>query len=178
MNDLKELLNIDFSSTVLLFFTCMSGIVAGAVIIEKFWGYVSKPIRWVFDKIKGQNNDHDRLEQVIQELSSLHDKHEADNEKSVRNEEMICSDLQMLRITVNEVVNRLDTMQSKIDATEMAKLKDKLWYYYMKYKDVGEWDRYESDIFWGLYDSYISHGGNSFIKDKVEPVMRSLKVKE
>lgn len=178
MDAINEMMNIDFSSAVLLLFTLMTGMVAIFAITEKFGGYISRPVRWIYNKIKGQDSDHDRLEHVIQGLSNLHDKHEEDNEKSVRNDELIRSDLQLLRITVNEVVNRLDTMQSKIDATEMAKLKDKLWYYYMKYKDVGEWDCHEADIFWGLYDSYISHGGNSFIKDKVEPVMRSLRVKD
>ena len=67
-------------------------------------------------------------------------------------------------------------MQNKIDATEMAKLKEKILAYYRKYSAIGEWEKFESDVFWGLYESYINHGGNSFVKDDIEPIMRRLKI--
>ena len=69
-------------------------------------------------------------------------------------------------------------MQRKSDATEMAKLKDKIVSYYRKYSELGEWEKFEHDVFWSLYDSYINHGGNSFVKGTIEPVMRELKIKE
>ena len=87
-------------------------------------------------------------------------------------------DLSKLTNTVDDIANKIEIMQKKIDATEMIKLKDKLLAYYRKYSSIGEWDKFESDVFWELYDQYISHGGNSFVKGTIEPVMRELKIKE
>lgn len=89
---------------------------------------------------------------------------------------MIRNDIQKLTNTVGNIAIKLEEMQKKDDATEMAKLKDKIVAYYRKYSELGEWERFEHDVFWGLYDSYISRGGNSFVKDDIEPVMRKLKI--
>ena len=91
---------------------------------------------------------------------------------------MIKDDLSNLANTVNDIADTLGVIQKKIDNTEMATLKDKLLLYYKKYKDIGEWDEFESEVFWELYDSYISHGGNSFVKNEIEPVMRGMKIVE
>lgn len=74
-----------------------------------------------------------------------------------------------------KIARDLADMQRKIDHTEMAKLKNQILSYYKKYKDVGEWNKFESEVFWSLYDSYISHGGNSFVERDIEPVMRNLR---
>ena len=172
MEAIKDLLNVDISSFFLLIFTVLLGFVSIVTIVEKGWLIIHKPTSW----FKNRNIDHELLTKTIQDLTELHNKHEEDTKQSIRHDEMIREDLQALATTVNNISSKLETMQEKIDATEMAKLKDKILGYYRKYKDVGEWQKFESDVFWGLYDRYISHGGNSFVQNDIEPTMRNLKI--
>lgn len=172
MEAIKEFLNVDISSFFLLIFTVLLGFVSIVTIVEKVWLIIHKPTSW----FKNRNIDHELLIKTVKDLTELHNKHEEDTQQSIRHDEMIRDDLKVLTDTVNNISDRLDTMQSKIDATEMTKLKEKILGYYRKYKDIGEWRRFESDVFWELYDRYISHGGNSFVKHDIEPIMRSLKV--
>ena len=149
MNSILELFKQDFSSLILGIFVIMSGIIAIYEIICKFSSIIGKPI----GIMKQRKSDHELLVKTVQDLINL-------------------------TTTVDDIANKIEVMQSKIDHTEMSKLKGKILSYYRKYKDVGEWEQFEADVFWGLYDSYISHGGNSFVRDTIEPVMRELKVKE
>lgn len=174
INTIKEFLAQDLTSVILGIFILMATIIAIYEIIGRFSKLIGKPVKWV----KKKEDDHELLLKTVSDLTELHNTHEEDTKQSIRHDEVIREDLQTLTITVNEIANRLDIMQSKIDATEMAKLKDKILGYYRKYKDLGEWERFESDTFFGLYDRYISHGGNSFVKHDIEPIMRQLKVKE
>lgn len=175
MNDLEKLAEIDWWYVFIAVVLLLIG-------IKLIWSLAD----WfLFDKLKIETKkmrekriDHELLMKTVQDLAELHTTHEEDTKQSIRHDEMIRNDLHSLTTTVTEIVNRLDNMQKKNDATEMAKLKEKLLAYYRKYKNIGEWESFESDVFWGLYDSYISHGGNSFVKHDIEPVMRNLKIKD
>ena len=172
MDSIKELFNVNMPTFILTVFVIIFGIVSIFTIIEKFSLIINKPVKW----LKGRNNDHELLTKTVQDLAELHSKHEEDTKQSIRHDEMIRDDLKILTDTVNGISDRLDIMQNKIDATEMTKLKEKILGYYRKYKDIGEWNRFEADVFWELYDRYISHGGNSFVKHDIEPIMRDLKI--
>ena len=174
MTTIIELFKQDFSSIILGIFIVMSGFIAGIEIIGKFSKIIGKPVIWV----KSKDSDHELLIKTVNDLKELHDRHEEDTKQSIRHDEIIRQDLRKLTRTVDDISKRLGIMQHKIDATEMAKLKGKIVSYYRKYEPLGEWEQFESDVFWGLYDSYISHGGNSFVKDDIEPVMRKLKIKD
>ena len=174
MNSILELFKQDIPSLILGIFIVMSGIIAIYEIICKFSSIIGKPI----GIMKQRKSDHELLVKTVQDLTELHEKHEEDTKQSIRHDEIIRQDLVNLTTTVDGIANKIEIMQEKIDATEMAKLKEKILSYYRKYKDIGEWEQFESDVFWGLYDSYISHGGNSFVKDVIEPAMRNLKIKE
>lgn len=168
--DILELIPIVISGI----FVIMSAVISCYTVIGKFSEIIGKPVKWVKDK----QNDHELLIKTSQNLYALQKKHNEDVKQSIRHDEMIKLDISSLTDTVNEIADTLSDMQKKIDHTEMAKLKDQILSYYKKYKDIGEWDEFESDVFWGLYDSYISHGGNSFVKQDIEPVMRDLNIKK
>lgn len=174
MDNIKELLELDWIALILGIFIIMSGIIAIFTIIGKFSEIIGKPVKWVREKKK----DHELLLKTVNDLTELHNTHKEDTRQSIRHDEIIRQDLQTLTETVNNISSRLEIMQKKMDATEMAKLKDKIVAYYRKYSVLGEWEQFEHDVFWGLYDSYISHGGNSFVKDDIEPAMRRLKIKD
>ena len=174
MDSIKELLELEWVTVILGLFVIMSSFIFIVGIVGKISEIIGKPVKWVRDKKK----DHELLLKTVQDLTELHNTHKEDTKQSIRHDEIIRQDLQNLTETVNDISNRLEIMQKKMDATEMAKLKDKIVAYYRKYSALGEWEQFEHDVFWGLYDSYISHGGNSFVKDDIEPAMRKLKIKD
>lgn len=174
MDNIKALFDLDWVAILLSIFIIMFGFVAIINIIGKFSELIGKPVKWV----KGKKQDHELLMKTVEDLKCLHNKHEEDTKQSIRHDTIIRDDLKKLTSTVDTLVNKIDIMQSTIDATEMAKLKEKILGYYRKYSQKGEWEQFESDVFWGLYDRYISHGGNSFVEREIEPVMRKLKIKD
>ncbi len=173
MDKIEAIKNIDLVSWAIIGFMIMSAVIAGYEIVCKFSEIIKKPI----GKAKQRKKDHELLIKTVQDLTELHNTHEEDTKQSIRHDEMIRDDLKKLTDTMDNIVNKIEIMQDKIDATEMAKLKEKILAYYRKYASLGEWEQFEHDVFWGLYDSYISHGGNSFVKHDIEPVMRNLKIK-
>lgn len=174
MSAIENIQQINFISWIIVGFMLLSAFIAGYEIICKFSEIIKKPIGMA----KQRKADHELLIKTVNDLKELHNKHEEDTKQSIRHDEIIRQDLRKLTRTVDDISKRLGIMQQKIDATEMAKLKGKIVSYYRKYEPLGEWEQFESDVFWGLYDSYISHGGNSFVKDDIEPVMRKLKIKD
>lgn len=173
MDNLEQLIKIDWWQVILaiiLFLVCLK--------------FVWSLIDWLlFDKLgietkkmKQKRQDHELLSATVKDLSELHLKHEEDTKQSIRHDEMIREDLQKLTNIVNNIAEIIQDMQKKDDATEMAKLKEKILGYYRKYAPLGEWESFEANVFWGLYDNYIARGGNSFVKHDIESVMRNLKV--
>lgn len=174
MNDIKALLELDWIAIILGIFIAMSSIIAIYTIICKFSEIIKKPI----GVAKQRKQDHELLLQTVQDLKELHNTHKEDTKQSIRHDEMIRKDLQALTSIVDDIASKLEVMEAKIDATEMAKLKEKILGYYRKYSPIGEWEKFESDVFWELYNRYISHGGNTFVVHNIEPVMRRLKIKD
>lgn len=173
MEALQEFFKLDFSSIFIGIFIISLAFIAVCDVATRLYTIFKKPIH----KIQESDHDHELLLNAIQTLSDLQKTHTEDMEKSDNQDKLIKQDLHALTISVNEISDKLNELQRKIDYTEMVKLKDKLLHYYRKYKDVGEWEQFEADTFWGLYDSYISHGGNSFVRDVISPAMRELRIK-
>ena len=138
-------------------FLIISMIVSIATVICKFFDIIGKPIG-VWKQFK---RDHELTIQNSNSIQELSKKHEEDTKQSILHNKMLQEDLKALSDEVKGI---------------LAKLKEKILAYYRKYKDIGEWERFEADVFWGLFDSYIAHGGNSFVKNEIEPVMRNLKI--
>lgn len=174
MEIITELTKADYSTILIAVFTILIGFQAMVSICEWWIDKFGIETKWT----KHKKEEHNLLIQTSQELSKLQKRHEEAVKQSIRHDEMIKNDISSLTDTVNGIADKINTMQTKIDHTEMAKLKNQILSYYKKYKDIGEWDEFESDVFWDLYDSYISHGGNSFVKQNIEPIMRELNVKE
>lgn len=172
MEQIINLGEINFWGWFVTGFAILFGIVAIYKIIIEVSIIIKKPIGIA----KQRKADHELTLQNSEAIQKLSKKHEEDTKQSIRHDEMIRDDIKILTEKMDSISTRLDIMQNKIDATEMAKLKEKILGYYRKYKDVGEWQRFESDVFWGLYDRYISHGGNTFVVHDIEPVMRNLKI--
>ena len=173
MEMITELIKLDYKSVLIAVFVFFAGIKTYVSLFEWFTGKLGIETKWM----KKKQEEHKQIilnTKAIQELSKIH---EESVTQSIRHDEKLKNDILTLTSTVKEIADKLNIMQNKIDHTEMAKLKNQILSYYKKYKDIGEWDEFESDVFWDLYDSYISHGGNSFVKKDIEPIMRELHIK-
>ncbi len=156
MNDIKTFLEIDISALITNLFSFFVGIFALFSIAEK----LANKLGIEFKGIRRKNEDHELLLNTVTRLENIEKQHKID----------------ALRLSneISNVANTLEEMRLKNDATEMAKLKDKLLAYYKKYRDIGKWSKLEHDAFWDLFSRYEAHGGNGHMHDVVEPIMREL----
>ena len=92
MDAIIELFNQDISSVILSIFIIMSGIISMYSIVNKFMEIIGKPI----GIIKQRKEDHKLLIETVQNLSTLHDKHEEDTRQSIQHDKMIREDLEKL----------------------------------------------------------------------------------
>lgn len=174
MEVITELTKIDYPTLFIAVFIILIGIKTIISLIEWFVSKLGLETKWMRKK----REEHEQIISNTDAIKELYEKHEESVKQSIRHDKMIKDNIFSLTNTVNSIADNLAIMQAKIDHTEMAKLKDQILSYYKKYKNIGEWDEFESDVFWDLYDSYISHGGNSFVKKDIEPIMRDLNVKK
>lgn len=172
MSEIAELQKIDILSWLVTGFLILSAINASVSIVGKFSETIGKPVKWV----RRKNEERQLIIQTSQSLDELWRQRGIDVDQSIKHDERLKNDLQSVSNKIDILSGQITSMQSKIDETEMAKLKDTLVTYYKKYKDIGEWSKLEKDAFWDLFESYESHGGNGFMHSIVEPVMRELNV--
>lgn len=92
MNDIKELLQIDFVAFFVTIFIIISAIVSIVGLVGKFCNIIGKPLKW-FNK---QNQDHELLIATANMLNELQKHHEEDVQQSIRHDEMIREDLKKL----------------------------------------------------------------------------------
>lgn len=116
---------------------------------------------------------------------SKHRKHEQDmlTKHDTQLNELSC-DVRAVKDKINVLSQMMLEMQEKSDASERAKLKDRLTQAYRYYKENAEktgemtWSDLEDDAFWSMYDDYVNRGGNHYVRDTIEPYMREFKVIE
>lgn len=92
MNELKALLELDFTAFILTVFVVMSGVIAVYTIIGRFSEVIGKPVKWV----KQRQVDHDLLEKNKKDIKDLRDKHEADTKKYEASHQELIDDLRNL----------------------------------------------------------------------------------
>lgn len=79
---------------------------------------------------------------------------------------LISSDVKATKDKINVISQMLIEMQTKNDATERAKLKDRISQSYRYYHAKGEWNEMEKEAFDDLIQSYEDASGtNSFVHD-------------
>ena len=93
MNELKALLELDFTAFILSIFVVMSGIIAIYTIIGKFSEVIGKPVKWV----KQRQVDHDLLEQNKKDIRALSDKHNEDTKKYETSHQKVIDSIEALK---------------------------------------------------------------------------------
>ena len=108
MNELKELLELDFTAFILTVFVIMSGVIAIYTIIGKFSEVIGKPVKWV----KQRQVDHDLLEKNKKDIKALSDKHKADTKKYEESHQELIDDVK--KLTSLFVEKEIDDMRWEI----------------------------------------------------------------
>jgi uncharacterized protein YydD (DUF2326 family) len=162
---------------ITLFILAVFGIVC--VIIQKN----IVPITHKIVKIK---QDLDSIEEVKKEQSKLKDEHIEIMKKSFEGDEVLKEEVEEIRAemsSLHEKVDQIaDTLQSLCNKEEqegMSRAQNRLLEMYKQFylnSETKTWTRYESEVFNSTLDSYLAHGGNSFIANEVAPKMKLLTV--
>ena len=93
MNELKALLELDFTALILTVFVVMSGIIAMYTIIGKFSEVIGKPVKWV----KQRQLDHDLLEKNKEDIKELKGKYNNDTKKYQESHQELIDDIKALK---------------------------------------------------------------------------------
>lgn len=98
---------------------------------------------------------------------------QSDRDMLLRHEKQlntISSDVHATKDKINVLSQMIIDMQNKADATERARLKDRISQAYRYYHEKGYWNRMEKEAFEDLIADYEAHGGqNSFVHSICEP---------
>lgn len=92
MGDLTSLFKLDFPTVIIGVFIILSACIAVYEIIGKFSKIIGKPVKWVRDKEK----DHELLIQTSKELKDLEEHHKKDVSESIKHDEKIENNLEVL----------------------------------------------------------------------------------
>ena len=92
MGDLTSLFKLDFPTVIIGVFIILSACIAVYEIIGKFSKIIGKPVKLVRDKEK----DHELLIQTSKELKDLEEHHKKDVSESIKHDEKIEKNLEVL----------------------------------------------------------------------------------
>lgn len=107
MNDITDLINIDFPLIFLSVFTVIYGSKAAVSSIEWMFDKLGIEFKWM----RKRREDHELLLKTIQGLNALQDKHEEDVSQSIRHDKLIKDNLAK---SVREIQKSIEETQSDI----------------------------------------------------------------
>lgn len=173
MEPIVKMFEFNFSSILISVFVVIAGLKAMCALFE--WAVDKLGIEFRF--IRKKREDHELLITTAKNLAALQEKHEEDVTQSIRHDKLIKEDLLKVSQTVDKISDKLDVMVTKSDATEKARLKDRIAQAYRRHHESGEWTRIDKEAYEGLIQDYEAHGGkNSFVHEICEPESYTWKI--
>lgn len=82
----------------------------------------------------------------------------------------------VLENKTKKINDKIDTLGTKVDEVDMNATRNFLVRCLHDFENDREIDETEKERFWEQYDHYIKHGGNSYIKAKVEKFVKEGKL--
>ena len=130
--------------------------------------------------IKVHESEKKRDEQLREALEAVR-KYPEYRKQSVQIQQKLENDIQALRRSQEETMERLVTMEELTKRTERNKLRDLLLQNYRFYTNSEtnpnlSWTKMESEAFWELFRDYEDAGGNGYMHTDVLPAMEKLRV--
>lgn len=132
--------------------------------------------------IKVHESEKKRDEQLHEALEAVR-KYPEYRRQSVQIQQKLESEIQALRKSQEENMERLVAMEELTKRRERNKLRDRLLQNYRFYTNPEtnpnmSWTRMESEAFWELFRDYEDAGGNGYVHTEVLPAMERLTVIE
>ena len=156
------------------------------VILGITFVFVKKQIVPVVHKAVKVKHDLDSINTLKDEQSKIKDEQIKIMQNSIEGDQQLSEEIECLKGDVDSLHTKLDeiagTLQKLCDKEEaegMSRAQNRLLEMYKRYglnNESKSWSRYESEVFFNTLDSYVAHGGNSFILETVVPVMKLLTV--
>lgn len=151
------------------------------VILGLVFAFTKKQIVPVVYKIIKMKKDIDSISEIKdQQVKIMEESIKGDKELEAKMIE-IKDDLNELQAKMDQIAVTLQGLCDKEEQEGMSRAQNRLLEMYKKYylnSATKTWTKYESEVFFSTLESYISHGGNSFILEEVTPKMKLLTVVE
>lgn len=152
--EIKQLADIDYRvlfTSVIIF---MAGWVALKALLSKFSEATGIEMPWT-------RRERERAEQV----ATLNNRVNMIDEKVVQ----IANSVSGMQDTVNKLSDTVVNLETRQDANEAAKLKDRISESYRYYHERQEWTSMEKEAFHDLIAAYTQYSENSFVHTICEP---------
>lgn len=166
MDEIKALFTLDYAQLILTVFIVLAGLKAITLLLEWFCKKTGLQFKWMVLREK----ERQILYENVEDIQALKSQREEDVKQSIKHDKEIKDDLKSLTNVVGQIDDKLNIMQVQNDATERARLKDKIGQSYRYYHEKQQWNSMEEEALRDLISQYEAHGGkNSFVHDTVEP---------
>lgn len=140
------------------FLLSISIIAASIVLIEKFYNWAVSKFKGYYDIRRDKEKDKETTAKQEEHLNELDNK------------------LDTITTKVDQIVNHLDTFVANQKNVNTILLRDKIYYIYKEALRKGYILDKDKQNFKFAYDEYIANGGNSYVRDEIEPFIHGLKV--
>lgn len=149
-------------------------------VIEKSCSWVSEKLLKYYNFKRGKETEKETLQkngERIQELDKKLDIHiqEADEKLEKRMHE-VDDKLDTIGVKVDGMVKAFEDFEVRQKNVNTIVLRDKIKYIYNKCLAAGYILDKDKKDFKDAYDEYIANGGNSYVKDEVNPFIHELRV--
>ena len=129
-----------------------------------------------------------KIKEDVESISDIKNKQLEIMQESIAGDQQLAAEIECLKGDIDGLHDKIDGIADtlhelcdKEEAEGLSRAQNRLLEMYKRYginNETKSWGRYESEVFFNTLDSYISHGGNSFILEQVVPTMRMLTVVE
>lgn len=166
MDTIKNLLNVDFVSFLMVCFIIMSGVISVATIIGKFSEIIGKPVKWVkkhsedrellIKTSEGLNQMQNSMKETQIAIQQYSENRVHDREQSFKIQKELTENI--TKLTESNAVR--DKQIQNILWSQKESLADKINQKYKYYLSIGGIPEDEVDEFVSLHSAYKAVGGN------------------
>lgn len=166
MDTIKNLLDVDFVSFLMVCFIIMSGVISVATIIGKFSEIIGKPVKWVkkhsedrellIKTSEGLNQMQNSMKETQIAIQQYSENRVHDREQSFKIQKELTENI--TKLTESNAVR--DKQIQNILWSQKESLADKINQKYKYYLSIGGIPEDEVDEFVSLHSAYKAVGGN------------------
>lgn len=179
MEQIKELLALDFTALILGIFVVMSGIIAIYNIVGKFSEIIGKPLKWV----KKKNADHEAIARLEDKMKEYADNRIKDRQQSLKIQQQLVDAQMKISDSVKDLGDKIDELKKdtndrfeankeKENKRDRAKLKNSISEIYRHHHSTGQINDIELETLEDLIEEYEEAAGdNSFVHSLVQKEM-------